>query len=216
MSKDGNSGASRWNLERATAHFWSRVQQPPTGCWEWTGPRVGRGYGKTTWHSRSARSHRVAWEITYGPIPTGLAVLHHCDNPLCCRPDHLFLGTLADNNRDMRSKGRQAHGDRSGSRLHPERLSRGDNHYSRTRPEALARDARHGSALHPDKLARGTRHGKAKLTEARVEEIRVRYMKGGVTTYQLATEMQVSPTAIQAVVNGKTWTHVPMPTGRTP
>src|SRR5258708_4115991 len=60
--------------------------------------------------NRGVSTHRYAWEITFGPVPENLQVLHHCDNPTCCRPDHLFLGTGADNMADKVAKGRQPKG----------------------------------------------------------------------------------------------------------
>ena len=78
-------------------------------CYLWTGYRDHQGYGLASVPSgRSAhtRAHRLAWRITYGPIPDGLHVLHRCDNPPCVRPDHLFLGTHAENMQDMVDKGR--------------------------------------------------------------------------------------------------------------
>jgi hypothetical protein len=82
-----------------------------TSCWEWTGARGTHGYGQIrTIENRSRATHRLFWEMTYGPIPHGLWVLHRCDNPPCVRPDHLFLGTPQDNHRDMVSKGRVARG----------------------------------------------------------------------------------------------------------
>ena len=71
------------------------------GCWEWHGGKV-RGYGKYY----GAWAHRTAYERACGPIPDGLFVLHKCNNPGCVRPDHLFLGTQADNMKDAASKGR--------------------------------------------------------------------------------------------------------------
>jgi len=71
-------------------------------CWEWEGSRFPSGYGRL----KRMRAHRAVWEAVYGPIPAGLCVLHRCDNPPCVRPDHLRLGTQADNMRDRASKGR--------------------------------------------------------------------------------------------------------------
>lgn len=72
------------------------------------------GYGKIKIKGRDLSVHRVAWELLNGPIPGGLHVLHSCDNPPCLRGEHLFLGTQADNNKDMRIKGRQARGIKNG------------------------------------------------------------------------------------------------------
>lgn len=88
--------------------FWAKVRRDPTGCWEWTGYRHYRwGYGHIAVNRKVQNAHRVAWELTEGEIPAGLLVLHRCDNPPCCRPAHLFLGTHDDNMKDMARKGRQ-------------------------------------------------------------------------------------------------------------
>ncbi len=107
--------------------FW-RAVAVAGGCWEWHGHRNRQGYGRMKRDGRRVAAHRVSWEVHFGPIPDGMLVCHRCDNPPCVRPDHLFLGTVSDNNHDMIAKGRDARGDRSGSRLHPERLARGETH----------------------------------------------------------------------------------------
>src|SRR5947209_19331427 len=87
--------------------FWPKVQKG-SDCWEWKAGRKGGKfrYGIITIHSKDELAHRVAWKLTNGPIPDGLWVLHKCDNPPCVRPDHLFLGTQEDNNRDAWEKHR--------------------------------------------------------------------------------------------------------------
>lgn len=83
---------------------------PETGCLIYTGHCDRYGYiitGSRTDGTRKLRkTHRVAWELAYGPIPSGMAVLHRCDNPPCCNAEHLFLGTQGDNVRDMVAKNR--------------------------------------------------------------------------------------------------------------
>ena len=106
------------------AKFNEKISRPTkTGCREWLGAKNSDGYGKVTvskWlrhriqpkrdryarHRWKVLAHRMSWWITMGAIPDGMCVLHHCDNPKCVNPDHLFLGNHTDNMRDMMSKGR--------------------------------------------------------------------------------------------------------------
>lgn len=83
----------------------SKVDPHPTGCWIWTASTCD-GYGRLQVGERKQLAHRVAHELFVGPIPDGLCALHRCDNRPCVRPDHLFLGTVGDNNRDRAAKGR--------------------------------------------------------------------------------------------------------------
>ena len=75
-------------------------------CHEWTRAITSSGYGTRRIGKRQVYAHRYAWEQAHGPIPAGACVCHRCDNPKCIRLDHLFLGTRADNSRDMVEKGR--------------------------------------------------------------------------------------------------------------
>lgn len=88
--------------------FWSKIDQSSRdGCWPWLGYAGDRGYGVYAYAKGSKkRSHRIAYELATGPIPDGMIVCHSCDNPRCCNPAHLWLGTDADNNADRQAKGR--------------------------------------------------------------------------------------------------------------
>jgi hypothetical protein len=101
----------------AETRFWLKVNKngplperaPDLGpCWVWTGGVDGGGYGQFRLRSRvpMVKAHRLAWELIVGPVPDGLWVLHKCDNPPCCHPGHLFVGTPSDNARDAIAKGR--------------------------------------------------------------------------------------------------------------
>jgi len=98
-------------LQRRTPildRFWARVSNGD-GCWTWTGHRNEDGYGSITSGGRGGKhegAHRFSWRLHNGEIPDGMSVLHHCDNPPCVNPKHLFLGTQRDNMQDCARKSR--------------------------------------------------------------------------------------------------------------
>jgi hypothetical protein len=99
-------GARTATVEEFAEVFWERVDKSGD-CWLWLGRVAGKGYGQITskWF-KTEIAHRIAYELEVGPIPVGMLVCHHCDNRLCMRPSHLFVGTDRDNVADMLRKGR--------------------------------------------------------------------------------------------------------------
>lgn len=93
--------------ERFDSRF---VPVTESGCWIWLGNLTKKGYGVMSFErgKRRSHAHRVAYELYRGPIPDGLVVCHKCDAPSCVNPAHLFIGTQADNLRDMHTKGRRS------------------------------------------------------------------------------------------------------------
>jgi hypothetical protein len=174
------------------ARLQPRIDRESSTCWLWTGARggSGRNYGVSHLDGRQQYVHRIVWQLVHGPISEGMQVLHRCDVPRCCNPEHLFLGSQKDNIDDARSKGRLATGERHGLRL---------------RPEASARGERHGTKTMPGRISRGEHRPAAKLCADDVRAIRKR---SDVSPTVLAREYGVSRSVIRAVLERSTWRHV--------
>jgi hypothetical protein len=179
------------------AKFWAKVDiRGPNECWNWKQSKDRDGYGMSFVAGKRGRSHREAFRLSVSPIPKGLCVCHRCDNPSCCNPSHLFLGTVTDNNRDKGFKGRC-------------NSPRGDNHYARTRPELVRRGERHHAKTKPGYAAKGEMNGTAKLSNEIVLGVRERFANGGVSRRQIAKEIGVSPSLIGQIINRQIWKHLP-------
>ncbi len=168
--------------------FWRRVQKTDT-CWLWTGPKLPKGYGRLGSGGDSAPvklAHRYSWELHFGDIPDDREVCHTCDNPSCVKPEHLWLGTHAENQQDMSRKGR------SGATRHPERLPRGD---------------AHGLRKHPESILRGARNPRARLTEDQVRMIRQLHAEG-IAVDDLATRYEIHRVTVEGIIQRKSWRHI--------
>lgn len=165
-------------------------KRSPTECWEWIGSKNRYGYGKISIKMKRFLVHRVIYELFIKP-PNDLCVCHKCDNRSCVRPSHLFLGTKAENTKDMVSKGRAAFGDKNGARLYPEKLMRGKKHFY---------------AKHPE-LHRGELNPRSKLTNLDIINIRKEKIEG-YTLKELARKYGVSFTLIGMIYRREIWKHI--------
>lgn len=163
------------------------IPEPNSGCVLWTGTATGKPpYGMTTFQGRNERAHRVVWHLLHGPIPKGLFVCHKCDVTFCINPNHLFLGTAAENNADRKRKNRNAWA---------------------LDPEGGRAALQHARKILAQKgYPKGEDAGPAKLNERQVREI----LAIGSTMLQkdIAAMYGVTHNCIQAILSGRTWKHL--------
>ncbi len=173
--------------------FWSKVDRT-TGfdqCWPFIGDHVESGYGAfAIYHDGKRRrqsASRMAYELVFEELPKSLFACHHCDNPPCCNPGHLFKGTTRDNAIDMASKGRQIF---------------------QKFPERAAAGIKNGRHTHPEKTARGGKNGNSVLTDENI--VRIRQLRiAGETQQGIAKIMGCGRNTVRNILAGRTWKHVP-------
>jgi hypothetical protein len=203
--------------------FWKKVEVlGPDECWQWTASKARGGYGQFCFQKRPERAHRISYEITNGPIPPGLCVCHKCDDPGCCNPNHLFLGTNAENMTDKVEKGRQARvqgSDQGSSKLTevdiPLIVAAYESGLTLAEVGVMfgVRGETVRGILRGDEWPHvpGSRPGcrpTVKLTWDFVRAIRADYATGNFTQKALAEKHGVHRASISFLVRRKTWKHL--------
>jgi len=229
VRKANESDVLKWTSAQQE-RFWSKIKKGGEDeCWHWLKSRDRKGYGRTGLKGQSFAAYRIVWILTHGkPIPSGLCVLHKCDNSPCCNPSHLKLGTQTENMADMvqKGRGRGPQGEKHGRAL-------------LTRKEVLQIREEHQQGVSQRKLAakfgvgqtairnivtgctwghiggptikrrsreelKGEGNPSAKLSERTVVEIREKHYSGAPVS-ALVNEFGVTETTIHNIVTGRTW-----------
>lgn len=223
--------------------FWKKVDKRGpfckalgTRCWQWKAGVDKDGYGHLSLtidgKRKTEKSHRFSWVLHYSPIPKNTCVLHRCDNPSCVNPNHLFLGTVIDNHKDMDEKRRRgfSFGEANGmAKLSKERVIEIYEFYSTNEcsltevgsrfkvSSSLVRMILTGRiwrnlGLKPipirKTIYRGSQVKTSKLSEDQVKKILNLYSSGGYSRMEIARKFGVGQTTISRIVRGESWAHL--------
>jgi Mor family transcriptional regulator len=185
--------------EKQINRFWAKVYLKANKylCWVWNGRKDDCGYGRFTIRHDVFSAHRIAYNLINEVDLTDLHVLHTCDNPTCCNPNHLFTGNHTINMRDRERKGRANH-------------PSGDKHGTKTQPQSLATGERNGHFTHPEATLKGSNKPNSKFTEDQIIEVRKLCNDKSVSYAFISKKYNVSIPTIEYIVKGKTWKHVPI------
>jgi len=207
------------------------IKSSKNECWNWLASKNKEGYGQFSLDGKMIRAHRISYEIYKDKIPENMCVCHHCDNPSCVNPDHLFIGTDLDNNRDMMMKGRanKSSGESNGqSKLTWRNVKeiRRLNKSNKLSQEEIAKKFGisrpavqkivynlvwfDSSYIYTPKFPKlyGENNGRAKLKEKDVIKIRKLYKTGKYFQKDLAEMYGVSINSISHAVNYKSWKNI--------
>ena len=164
-----------------------------TPCWIWNGSRHQEGYGRLQFHNRTYRITRIVLGTSAGrTLLRSELACHHCDNPPCCNPDHLFVGDHQANEDDKCRKNRQAVGRSHGSHTHPERRATSD---------------RHGSHTHPERWRRGEANGASRFHESESRKMFQLYASG-YSQSAIARIFHTTQGTVWTILRGRCWRHL--------
>lgn len=209
--------------------MWSKIdKRTDSECWEWVGSRATTGYGILRVNYKPYLAHRLMWQFyNETAIPEKGVICHRCDNPPCCNPAHLFLGTQADNIKDAAKKGRMPKGERHFNAAITEDDVRQIRYFGYTNMTKRAIGKKFGISRQattdillkhtwghvdpewqpPASKKKGQEHPFAKLTEDDVREIR-KLSENGLSQRKIAAQFDVSRGTIEPILRGETWKHV--------